>query len=119
LDAYNANPTSMNAAIETFIEGQFSNKLMILGDMLELGDVSEEEHRTIIEKAVNNHLATIFVGNHFFSLSDKYKNNELLHFFNNYEEVINWFFENKPKNRNILVKGSRGIKLEKIVEAQK
>lgn len=119
LDAYNANPTSMNAAIETFIEGKFSNKLMILGDMLELGNVSEEEHRTIIEKAVNNHLATIFVGNNFFSLSDKYKDNELLHFFNNYEEVINWFTENSPKNRNILVKGSRGIKLEKIVEAQK
>jgi len=119
LDAYNANPTSMNAAIETFIEGQFSNKLMILGDMLELGNVSDEEHCTIIEKALNNQLTTIFVGHNFFSLSDKYKDNELLHFFNNYEEVINWFTENSPKNRNILVKGSRGIKLEKIVEAQK
>lgn len=119
LDAYNANPTSMNVAIETFIEGKFLNKLMILGDMLELGNVSDEEHHTIIEKAVNNHLATIFVGNNFFSLSDKYKDNKLLHFFNNYEEVIKWFSENNPKNRNILVKGSRGIKLEKIVEAQK
>ncbi|MFL3664221.1 MAG: UDP-N-acetylmuramoyl-tripeptide--D-alanyl-D-alanine ligase [Flavobacteriales bacterium] len=119
LDAYNANPTSMNAAIETFIEGYFSNKLMILGDMLELGNVSDEEHLVIIEKAANNHLNTIFVGNNFFSFSDKYKNNKLLHFFKSYEEVIKWFVENNPKNKNILVKGSRGIKLEKIVEAQK
>ena len=119
LDAYNANPTSMNAAIETFIEGHFSNKLMILGDMLELGNVSDEEHLVIIEKAANNHLNTIFVGNNFFSFSDKYKNNKLLHFFKSYEEVIKWFVENNPKNKNILVKGSRGIKLEKIVEAQK
>jgi UDP-N-acetylmuramoyl-tripeptide--D-alanyl-D-alanine ligase len=119
LDAYNANPTSMNAAVDTFIEGEFSNKLMILGDMLELGSISYEEHLNIIEKALNNQLETIFVGNHFFSLSDKYKENEFLHFFKIYEEVIKWFVENNPKNRNILVKGSRGIKLEKIVEAQK
>lgn len=119
LDAYNANPTSMKAAMETFIEGKFSNKLMILGDMLELGNVSEEEHSFVVEKAENNQLETIFVGSNFFLLSEKYKDNKLLHFFKNYEEVIDWFAENNPKSRNILVKGSRGIKLEKIVEAQK
>lgn len=119
MDAYNANPTSMNAAIDTFVEGKFSNKLMILGDMLELGSVSYEEHVNIIEKALSNQLETIFVGNNFFELSDKYKTVKQLHFFKNYEEVINWFSNNQPKNRNVLVKGSRGIKLEKIVEAQK
>lgn len=119
LDAYNANPTSMNAAVDTFIEGKFSNKLMILGDMLELGNISYEEHLNIIEKALNNQLETIFVGNNFFELSDKYKTVKQLHFFKNHEEVISWFSNNQPKNKNILVKGSRGIKLEKIIEAQK
>ncbi len=119
LDAYNANPTSMNAAVDTFIEGKFSNKLMILGDMLELGNISYEEHLNIIEKALNYQLETIFVGNIFFELSDKYKTVKQFHFFKNYEEVISWFSNNQPKNKNILVKGSRGIKLEKIVEAQK
>jgi len=65
LDAYNANPTSMTAAIDTFAENTAPNKLMILGDMLELGKISQKEHQKIVDKVQKFNLTTIFVGEAF------------------------------------------------------
>lgn len=115
LDAYNANPTSMNAAIATFIEQTNQNKLMVLGDMLELGAISAEEHQLIIEKAIAAKINTLFVGKNFGALAHKYKNGTV-HFFENNLKAADWIKATNVTNATILIKGSRGIQLEKIVE---
>lgn len=112
LDAYNANPTSMNAAIDTFSENDSKNKLVILGDMLELGSISQQEHQKIIDKVHNLKIATLFIGNQFSNIDTPYD----FIYLKNYEEAIDWIKLNKLNDCNILIKGSRGIRLEKIVE---
>lgn len=118
LDAYNANPTSMNAAIDTFIENKEQHKLMILGDMLELGTISEVEHLQIIEKVLHSKIKTLFVGKIFSALGVNYQIN-LISFFENYLQAAAWLKNESLSNFNILIKGSRGIQLEKILEKLK
>jgi len=112
LDAYNANPTSMNAAIDTFSENNSKNKLMILGDMLELGESSQKEHEKVVEKVSLLKLDALFVGKEFKKVSEK--NN--FTFLSNVNEVIDWFKQTNLIDHQILIKGSRGIKLESIVD---
>lgn len=114
LDAYNANPSSMNAAIENFAQMQKPDKWVILGDMLELGEESEKEHKQIIEllKQKNIHRA-ILVGPHFMKAAD----NAFENLFSTSEEALNYLKSFPVHNATILVKGSRGIRLEKLVEA--
>lgn len=119
LDAYNANPSSMNVAIDTFIENKNQNKLMLLGDMLELGSISKQEHQQIIEKVLKTNIKTVFVGKNFGLLASQYQNKRQLCFFENYNLAANWLKAENIKNYNILIKGSRGIQLEKIVELLK
>jgi len=108
-DYYNANPTSMKAALDNFLLIETPNKLAILGDMLELGETGATEHQTIIHYCETNKLETIFIGEEF----NKQKNHYFL-FFNNVEDC-NEYLKNKTiKNNLILIKGSRGIHLEKI-----
>ena len=111
LDAYNANPTSMNAAIDSFAENTSTNKFMILGDMLELGKVSQLEHQKIIKKIKTLKINALFVGKEFSSVSEKYNFTYVL----NSTEAINWIKQSKLKNFQMLIKGSRGMQLEKIV----
>jgi UDP-N-acetylmuramoyl-tripeptide--D-alanyl-D-alanine ligase len=114
LDAYNANPSSMNAAIENFAQMDQPQKLVILGDMLELGEESEKEHKQIIELLKQkNILKAILVGPHFI----KAANSPYTTLFNTSEEALNYLKQFPVSNTTILVKGSRGIKLEKLVEA--
>ena len=108
LDAYNANPTSMNAAIDSFNENISPNKIMILGDMLELGDTSKNEHQTIVDKAAELGINTIFVGNEFNSIKNKYS----FTYLKDVNEVIDWVKHSGLTNHQILIKGSRGIRLE-------
>jgi UDP-N-acetylmuramoyl-tripeptide--D-alanyl-D-alanine ligase len=108
LDAYNANPTSMNAAIDTFNENESKNKLMILGDMLELGNISKEEHQRIVNKTQELKINAIFVGNEFNSINNKYNYS----YVENVDKVIDWLKHSGLTNHQILIKGSRGIKLE-------
>ena len=113
LDAYNANPTSMEAAIENFSELKASSKILILGDMLELGQESKKEHQhlvSLIKKEVFTHI--LFVGNCF---SETHNNINAV-VFRNVDEALPWLNLNKFINSTILLKGSRGIKLEKLVE---
>jgi UDP-N-acetylmuramoyl-tripeptide--D-alanyl-D-alanine ligase len=112
LDAYNANPTSMNAAIDTFSENKSENKLMILGDMLELGKTSLEEHQNIVNKIEKLKIDTIFVGNEFNSIINKYN----FTYIENIDKVIDWLKHSGLTNHNILIKGSRGIRLEGAAE---
>ncbi|MBN2683363.1 MAG: UDP-N-acetylmuramoyl-tripeptide--D-alanyl-D-alanine ligase [Bacteroidales bacterium] len=111
LDAYNANPSSMEKAIENFLKID-GKKAMILGDMLELGNISEVEHIRIVKLIEKMGMDNIFlVGKNFKSLSNK----QLLSF-EDVEGLIEHLRTNPIKAYNILVKGSRGTKLEKVID---
>lgn len=114
LDAYNANPSSMQAAISNFCEMQGTHKVMILGEMLELGSESEQAHRHILKLAEKGQFEQIFlVGNNFEHCYDKCN---FIAWFKDTETLIQ-ALKNKPlKDSFIFVKGSRGNKLEDIVE---
>ena len=116
LDAYNANPSSMEAALMNLKEIKSTNKIALLGDMLELGEYSREEHKRIAELAHQAGLELlILVGPEFMPFSDK-KNT--LHF-DSSEEAAKWFRTQKLKEATILIKGSRGLKMEKVLEKKK
>jgi len=114
-DYYNANPTSMKAALENFLQIEAPHKLAILGDMLELGENSVSEHQAIINFCESNNLKTIFIGSIFYMLkNDRFK------FFMNVEECNDYLTHSRhsalDEGRNvfILLKASRGIHLENI-----
>ncbi len=114
MDAYNANPSSMKAAIENFTKLDAVDKLMILGDMFELGKESIEEHKNMvefIEKEYNSRV--FFVGKDFCSSQKK---NEKLQFFENFDTLKTYLSENKITNKTILIKGSRGMALERSLD---
>lgn len=113
VDAYNANPTSMNAALENFISlNSDSEKAFILGDMLELGADSEAEHRKIVEKiAASGIKKVMLVGQNFASVAKSGMST-----YKNVDELISVLTENKLKGCLILIKGSNSIKLTKVVE---
>ncbi len=113
LDAYNANPTSMRAAIDNFAAMKMKNKVLILGDMLELGEESEKEHLHVLDLLKEKELSnTILVGNIFSSLASDYKYDA----FKSVEDLLVYLETSVLKNKYILIKGSRGIKLEKTIE---
>lgn len=114
LDAYNANPSSMKAAIENFIQLEDSNKILFLGDMFELGDESYEEHKAIISILINEKKCfTYFVGNDFYV--NKIDNSSFL-FFETYQDLAEVLKISTIQNSYILIKGSRGMALERILE---
>lgn len=110
LDAYNANPTSMKNAIESFNSMVSEQKLLILGDMFELGDDSTEEHKRVVKHTKELKLNTLFVGEHFY----KNKIESDTNFFKNKEEIRLFLTNNTIKNNLILLKASRGIGLETL-----
>lgn len=111
-DAYNANPTSMALALENFSSNPEKPKVVILGDMLELGDSAKKEHLAIIDLVRNMKLNTVILIGDEFSACSVNENNFFI--FRNTEEAADWFTENEIKDNTILVKGSRGIQLEKL-----
>jgi UDP-N-acetylmuramoyl-tripeptide--D-alanyl-D-alanine ligase len=110
-DCYNANPSSMTEAIRTFMSLGKQEGMMILGDMLELGEYSEEEHRRMARMASETLTQLVFVGEQFFSLRQEISGA----FFKKVDQLISWIQLNKPTGMNILVKGSRGIHLERVL----
>ena len=106
LDAYNANPSSMSEAIKAVQKLNHKKKLFILGDMLELGENSLVEHQSIIDELSENNQEVILIGNEF----NKCQHN-FIHFFNS-KDALGWIEENPIEGMFILLKGSRGIKLE-------
>lgn len=113
MDAYNANPTSMMAALINFSNIQNKEKYAILGDMLELGEASDEEHQKIINFLDEQNNITVFLVGPCFgktiSLKEKKK-------FEHAELLSNYLKTQPIENKLILIKGSRGIHLEKILE---
>ena len=108
LDAYNANPSSMKAMLNSFANQQYKDKLCILGDMLELGEESNKEHLEIITLTNELELDCIFVGEIFHSLT---KNS-----FKNKQELVKYIQGKNIHKRTILLKGSRGIGLEQLIK---
>lgn len=112
LDAYNANPFSMEEAIESFAKCELKSPWIILGDMFELGEYALEEHQSIVNKLNHcNFSNVILLGKEF----AKTTNN---HFktFKTTNEVIKYLKSNRIENSNILIKGSRGMKMEDIIQ---
>jgi UDP-N-acetylmuramoyl-tripeptide--D-alanyl-D-alanine ligase len=114
LDAYNANPSSMKVAFENFIQLENKNKVMILGDMFELGDESKEEHAKLIQMmAPIQSVQCIFIGNYFYQ--NKIESDNLL-FFKDFDVFSNYIKNNVPAEAFILIKGSRGMSLERTLD---
>lgn len=115
LDAYNANPTSVRVAIDSFLsEETEATKVMILGDMLELGSYAAEEHQHIVEVlSAHPTIKIYFVGENFYRIKTKSSH---MHFYQTREDLEE-LLKTKPLTSSyILLKGSRGIALEKLIE---
>lgn len=112
LDCYNANPSSMALALDSFERLDKPKKMIILGDMLELGEAAESEHYEMLNKVKElNFDIKIFIGPEFL----KYKFEADAFFFKTNEEAKIWFNQQQFEGYQILLKGSRGIAVEKVV----
>jgi UDP-N-acetylmuramoyl-tripeptide--D-alanyl-D-alanine ligase len=111
LDAYNANPGSMTAAIENFAAMKGDKKILMLGDMKELGEDSLKEHAAIIS-LINKYKweAVVLVGPNFSETNHSYIQ------FKNSAEARDWLQKRNIENTQLLIKGSRSMKMEKVLE---
>jgi len=115
LDAYNANPTSMAAAISNFAKFGSAPRAVLLGDMLEMGSDSQAEHQQIVELLKERKFEiNILVGAEFMKTICP---NSGFETFNNSIEATAWIKKNPLEGFHVLVKGSRGIRMEKTLEA--
>ena len=111
IDAYNANPTSMMAALQNFERLKADRKLLILGDMRELGTDSIAEHQKIADFIQTCHVdKVLLVGSQFGQTTHPYP------VFQDVQELIQEIQKDKPENYTILLKGSNGIHLNQVIE---
>ena len=117
LDAYNANPSSMIASINSFLKNNPKNSIAVLGDMLELGFYEKEGHVKIIKLLESSAFEEIFfVGKLFFKFSKESNSfKKTMHFFKEKIEAYSYLKKRKFKNKNILIKGSRKLQLEDTI----
>ena len=117
LDAYNANPSSMIASINSFLKNNPKNSIAVLGDMLELGLYEKEGHVKIIKLLESSPFEEIFfVGKLFFKFSKESNSfKKTIHFFKEKIEAYSYLKKRKFKNKNILIKGSRKLQLEDTI----
>ena len=114
LDAYNANPSSMIAALTNFFQLEEKNKAAILGDMFELGVESSDEHKKLIEFCFNQEdIAFHFIGKDFFNHKNENSN---MKFYDTFETFKKHFSNIKTENSFLLIKGSRGMSLERTLD---
>jgi len=111
LDAYNANPTSMMNALEHLRENYPKNGIALIGDMLEMGEESEKEHQTVVDYLRTNHMQAILVGEEF----KKTKGGDQFHFYDDAMEAYEAIEAAPINGKTVLLKGSRGITLEKLL----
>ena len=113
VDAYNANPTSMAAALDNFSNVSADCRIAMLGDMLELGEDSAAEHKAVIESALSRGFCKVFfVGKEFASVSVASDN---AMFFQTSDELADYLKANPVHGATILIKGSRGTRMEKVI----
>ena len=115
LDAYNANPVSMKASVTSFKKNCGDNPLLILGDMLELGDASDKEHQIIINLINSLGFNEIYLVGDCMNKAAP-KDDKRYTTFKNINELKEHLEANHVSNRNILIKGSHGIHLEEITD---
>ena len=108
MDAYNANPSSMQAMLYSFAKQNYNEKLCILGDMFELGSYSSKEHANILKLCKKLKLECFFVGKEFSKLKKSS--------FKDTSSLISFIKKNPIKNKTILLKGSRSMRLEKLID---
>lgn len=108
-DCYNANPTSTLQSLISLKSMKDINKIAILGDMLELGDQSEKEHQLIVNYLEENEIKAFLVGDCYLKTKTNFSK------FNTTENLSNYLKKKKIYNHIILLKGSRGIQLEKVI----
>ena len=115
VDAYNANPTSMAAALENFSNVSADCKVAMLGDMLELGEDSLQEHKAVIASALSKGFCKVyFVGKEFGAAAIE---TDGVQFFQTSDELTEYLAANPVENATILIKGSRGTRMEKVIPA--
>ncbi len=112
LDAYNANPSSMELALKNFALSKANNKTIILGDMFELGKHADFEHKQLIELIKKLGLTSVYLAGSFFYQNKK---DDGFLYFEDYESLLNYLLNNALVNRSILIKGSRGMALERLL----
>lgn len=111
IDSYNANPTSMKAALENFKSLEVNHKVLILGDMKELGPDSDQEHQKIADMVAGNGFdKVIFVGENFSHVDTKYSR------YANFLQLKDYLVSHPIEDSYILLKGSRGMHLEDCIE---
>lgn len=114
LDAYNANPTSMMAALENFKQTKGGNKVIFLGDMFELGTDSEAEHQNIVNFLTENNFGKVFLtGSNFYKTKNSASHIKQFKTFDDLKEVIK---TQELENATVLIKASRGMALERILD---
>lgn len=114
LDAYNANPSSMAVAIQNFVQLNKANKVMVLGDMFELGDDSLKEHKAIVEMSIiDDSVTCFFIGKAFYE-NKKEKSN--FGFYESFSDFETYLKETSFSESMILIKGSRGMALERTLD---
>lgn len=114
LDAYNANPTSMEAALSNLSKQSSLHKIAFLGDMFEVGETTKEEHQQILDYANSLGIDKVYaVGPTFGTLMSKQEKQTV---FETYTAFAKAYTENIPANTTILIKGSRGMAMERVLE---
>lgn len=114
LDAYNANPSSMRVALENFIQLDKPDKIVVIGDMYELGQESKAEHKSIVDFLSTNELINCyFVGKDFYANQLQKAN---FFFYETFEDFAKAIASLQWQNKTILIKGSRGMALERTLE---
>jgi UDP-N-acetylmuramoyl-tripeptide--D-alanyl-D-alanine ligase len=110
LDAYNANPSSMKAAIDNFARAEGDNKFLLLGGMAELGEESIQEHKNLI-KEISRHQwkAVLLVGGDFLSITHPFLS------FATADDAGSWLKDQNIQDAYLLVKGSRSMQMEKVL----
>ena len=112
LDAYNSNPMSLKKAIQNLENIKHENKIMILGDMFELGEETNIEHQKIIDQCLKSKVSNVFLVGKIFNAI----NNSSYTSFDNIENLITLLKTQSIEDAFVLIKGSRGMKLEQVVD---
>lgn len=119
LDAYNANPTSMEAAILNFQNSFTGTKMIFLGDMLELGDESSAEHSRVLNLACKTGSDKIILVGPRFKTAAQSTNENRIVCLEDSAKAAGWLKENRPGRCTVLIKGSRGSRMEQVLEGLK
>ena len=118
IDAYNANPSSMKAALNNFAGTDFDNKVLMLGDMLELGEDSAAEHLAVLQQAVATAPAVFLVGSEFEGAAKALKKSKAtVQSFPDIESLKEYVTEHPLEGCTILIKGSNGKHMPRVVDA--